>query len=144
MLIKEDIFLDIAVTNKKDLFERMSKIFLIEGYVTTNYLSSLLEREKKYPTALNFGSYNVAIPHTESDFINKERIVFVRTKNPIIFNDMVTNEERKVELVIFLLVKNKVKQTDYLMKLMNLLSDEDKYNILLKSNNINQIQNIFI
>lgn len=135
-----DIFLEIDVKDYYELFEKMNEIFLKKNFVKKNFLNSLIEREKKYPTGLNFEKYAVAIPHTNYDFVNSERIIFVRLKNEIDFIEMGTEDNLlKIKVVLILLIKDGKKQADILLKLMNLLASEQVYNILSKSNNKKQI-----
>ena len=77
---KEDIYFNVEAENREDLIRKMSKIFKEQGYIKDGYEESLIEREKNYPTGLNFEKYFVAIPHTTYSLINSQRIVFVRLK----------------------------------------------------------------
>lgn len=142
MFKKENIYLDLEVKNTQELFEKMNSIFLEKGYVKQGYLESLLKREKEYPTGLMFENYNVAIPHTDYSLINEQNIVFVRLKNEIIFNEIISGGEILVKLVVMLLVKDGHNQTDMLLNLMSILENENNYNIIMNAKNEEEIKKI--
>lgn len=57
------------------------------GEVESEYLQSVLEREKISPT--NFK--NIAIPHGNAKYVNESRLIIGRFKNPIKWNDTLVN-----------------------------------------------------
>ena len=44
------------------------------------YIESVIEREKIFPTGLEFPKYCIAIPHTDSKYIKKDAIAIVKPK----------------------------------------------------------------
>lgn len=142
---KEDIYFNVEAENREDLIRKMSKIFKEQGYIKDGYEESLIEREKNYPTGLNFEKYFVAIPHTTYSLINSQRIAFVRLKNEVEFGEMGTNEKQlKVKVVLFLLIKKGEEQVTVLLNLMKILGDEDCYNTLEKSEDKEEVYNILV
>lgn len=132
---RNNIFLDIDVKNYKELFEKMNEIFIEREYVNSQYLSAILEREEKYPTGLNFKEYSIAIPHTDSKYINIQNIVFIKLKNPIEFKEMGShNNYLKVDLIFMLLIKKSDEQINTLIKLMKILENKNNYLYLKNSN----------
>lgn len=65
IVYKDLIQLDLDVRNTDELFEVMAGRLMELGYVTGDFLESIKEREKEYPTALPIEPYAVAIPHTD-------------------------------------------------------------------------------
>lgn len=143
MLKIEDIYIDLYVKSKEELFYKMNEIFIEKNYVNKDYLNALLERENNYPTGLEFDGYNVAIPHVDSKYINKQKIIFIRLVQPILFKEMVSCKEINVNIIVMLLIKDHNLQIDYLIKLMNILSNKNNYHILENELNKEKIKNIF-
>lgn len=140
MIRKENIFLDVDVNDYKELFVKMNDIFIKREYVSKKYLESILEREEKYPTGLNFKEYNIAIPHTDSKHINKQNIVFIRLKKHINFNEMGSIDNLlKVDLVFMLLIKKSDEQVNTLIKLMKILENKKHYLFFKNSKNEEEI-----
>lgn len=145
MFSKDDIYLDVEAKDHKDLFTKMNKIFLEKGYVKEGYLESILEREKDYPTGLMFEKHNVAIPHTLYQYVNEQKIVFVRLKDEIKFGEMsASTGEIEVKLVFMLLISKGEEQVTILLNLIELLENYENYLFLEKSNDIEEIYNLLV
>ena len=80
IVYKDLIQLDLDVRNTDELFEVMSGRLMELGYVTGDFLESIKEREKEYPTALPIEPYAVAIPHTDPECIKNAFIACIRLK----------------------------------------------------------------
>ena len=127
---KELMFLDFECDNQINFFGKMYKILEKRGDVKDSFLNSIIEREKEFPTGLDLGKYKIAIPHTNSEHVNAEKIIFIRNKEKIIFRDMGLDlNDLETDFIFLLLVKNNGRQIQILEQLMNLLTDEE---ILLK------------
>ena len=96
-----------------------------EGYVTDQFESNCINREKEYPTGILFADTGFAIPHTDSVHVIKSQICFASLKQPIIFSDMTDMENQiSVELVFMLAMSQPHEQVGTLQNLMNLFQDE--------------------
>lgn len=140
MFDKNEIYLNVEAKNYEELFLKMSNIFIEKKYVTSNYLQSLLKREKEYPTGFSFDGYNIALPHTDAEYILEKKIVLVRLKNEIDYKEVVTNNDIKVKIFIMLLIKNPSDQVDVLEKLIKIISDKTFYNNVMSAENVNEIK----
>ena len=103
IVYKDLIQLDLDVRNTDELFEVMSGRLMELGYVTGDFLESIKEREKEYPTALPIEPYAVAIPHTDPECIKKAFIACIRLKEPIPWREMAANEVVHMVRFVFLL-----------------------------------------
>jgi len=137
MFSKDLIYLDVHFSNNQELFKKMGDEFLKKGYVLPDYTHALMEREEKYPTGIQIGNINIAIPHVDSNHIKKPGIAFIRPSEPIQFKEMCTDKELKVDLIFMLLVKDKSKQVPVLSALMGKFSDEDYLMSLKNEKDIN-------
>ncbi|WP_232698126.1 PTS sugar transporter subunit IIA [Brevibacillus daliensis] len=97
-----------------------------EGFVTSDYAQAVIEREKTYPTGLAGAGYNIAIPHTNPEFVIKPGVAVVIPKDPIIFAMMGTPAEKLACQMIFpLAMKSPDKQLQLLMKLMSFFQNSE-------------------
>ena len=98
------------------------KLFRL-GLVKELYGENVILREQKYPTGLPVKGHKVAIPHTDSAYVNETRICVAVLKQPVDFQVMgsATGESVPVELVIMLAIKEKENQIDVLKELMKLV-----------------------
>ncbi|WP_158568175.1 MULTISPECIES: PTS sugar transporter subunit IIA [Coprobacillaceae] len=93
----ECIHLDLSVTSKEELLERLSKeaVQVGAGDSSESILEDLWNREKELPTAVGKG---IAIPHCRSKSIKSSKLLFYRLKQDI---DWDVNE--KINLVFAIL-----------------------------------------
>ena len=137
---EENIFLNFDVNDRKDFLSKISKILFEKKYVKEGFNDSIIEREEKYPTGLDFGEYKIAIPHTDPEYVNEEGIVTVKLKNPIIFRDMGLDEnDLEVSVIFVLLVQKGEEQVNLLTKL---LEQKEVYNTIKNASDKEEILRI--
>jgi PTS system enzyme IIBC component len=140
---EENIFLNFNANDRKDFLSKISKILLEKKYVKEGFNDSIIKREEKYPTGLDFGEYKIAIPHTDPEYVNEEGIVTVKLKNPIIFRDMGLDEnDLEVSVIFVLLVQKGEEQVNLLTKLMSLLEQKEVYNAIRNASDKEEILRI--
>lgn len=132
-MTKQELFATDAVfvsneTEQDQLLKNIYDHLLERGYVNGNFLSHIVEREHNYPTGLDTSTLgdelpNIAIPHTEGEFVNKRLIVPVALKKPVIFHNMIKPDEKlKVRFLFMLLETNPDGQAKLLSQVMNFLA----------------------
>ncbi|WP_303122450.1 PTS sugar transporter subunit IIA [Actinomyces sp.] len=119
-LFKHDLIrLNWEVDDRQEFFERIAAELLWAGYIRESFCEALVERERKYPTALPISPEAVAIPHSDVEHIIKPFIAPVRLTTPIAWREMgnddvvhpvrfvfvlgFTQEDRHVEVLQILL-----------------------------------------
>ncbi|GGV12880.1 PTS sugar transporter subunit IIA [Lactobacillus acetotolerans] len=89
----------------KETYDHLRK----HGYVKGNFLQHIIKREDNYPTGLDTTTLgpnlpNIAVPHTEGEFVNARLIVPVALTKPVIFKNMIKpDKELRVKFVFMLL-----------------------------------------
>lgn len=78
LFAKDAVYVSDAV-DRDAVFSDVYQHLLKAGYVKGNFLSHVLEREDQYPTGIDTSPIskdlpNVAIPHTEGEFVNARLI----------------------------------------------------------------------
>lgn len=125
MLSKDIVFLDQEYKTSEELLKSIADKLLEKGYVKESFKDAILQREQEYPTAIGTEKYNLAIPHTDSEHVNKPGIAFVKLNNKCQFKEMCTNNDIGVDMAFILLVTQKEEQVNLLSKLMGLFSDTE-------------------
>lgn len=125
MLSKDLVFLDVEHETSDEFLNSISDELLEKGYVKESFKDAILKREEEYPTAIGTEKYNLAIPHTDSEHVNKPGIAFVRLKKECKFKEMCTNNDINVNMAFVLLVTKKEEQVSLLSKLMGLFAETD-------------------
>lgn len=114
--------------NQKDVFEDVYNILLNDNLVKVQFLKELLEREKNYPTGIDLSPINsqlvnIAIPHTESEFVNTTLIIPIKLEHPIEFKNMMsTDKTLQVSFIFMILNDLKEEQAGILASIMEFLS----------------------
>ena len=115
MLFNED------VQSSTEIITILSDKLKDRKIVNDEFLKHALKREKEFPTGLATNGIGVAIPHTDSKYVNESQIAFASLKNPIKFKSMVDlNQDVSVSLVFMIAMASPHEQAGLLRKLMGL------------------------
>ena len=129
MLNIDLIDVNLRAETKEELFELVGKDLEVKGFVNKNYIEGIKKREKEFPTGLITKNLNIALPHSETDYVEKPFIYIVKLQNsPLTFNQMGDNQEMEVSDFFFLGIKDPSKQVQLLSYLMDLFSDDNFIN----------------
>ncbi|GAA3012954.1 PTS sugar transporter subunit IIA [Tetragenococcus solitarius] len=125
----------IYISNEKSqegVFAEIYEDLLRQDCVTEAFLTNLYEREKFYPTGIDLAPVNpklpnIAIPHTESQFVKTSAIVPIKLNYPVIFYNMINPTEKlKVSFLFMILNQNGAEQTGLLAAIMDFINSCDK------------------
>lgn len=125
-LEKKHVFRNLDYKTSDEYFDFIAKKLYEEGYVNESYAKGLKEREKEFPTGLPL-AIGVAIPHTDSSYVKKDTFVVSTFKNPVKFNEMVGEEDDKVDvrLAIGIVMSDGQKHLEVLQHLIERIQDEE-------------------
>ena len=119
MLFNEDAKSSTEVITK--LASQLEK----RGLVKKDFLNHTLIREDRFPTGLATEGLGIAIPHTDSKYVNQSQIAFASLNKPVLFKNMVNiNEEIPVSLVFMIAMASPHEQVNLLQNLMDLFQSE--------------------
>ncbi|OJG64931.1 hypothetical protein RV09_GL001349 [Enterococcus moraviensis] len=118
------IDLQVTVQDEEELFELIAKRLYQAGYVNEGYLDGIKSREIGFPTGLITEYLNIALPHSDTEYIERPFIYIARTTNPIKVKQMGDNQEMEVRDLFFLGIKDPSKQVGLLQELMVLFQNE--------------------
>lgn len=120
---KEMMFLDQKFNTADDLFDFINQKALKNNFVKDGFLEGIKEREKKYPTALPGKKIDIAVPHTDPDYIINPFIAVVRCKEGIPFVQMGSDNLIINPKIFFVLGFKKEGCEKYQVKALSLLID---------------------
>ncbi|MCF1618646.1 PTS sugar transporter subunit IIA [Tetragenococcus koreensis] len=131
LFTKDRIYISNQV-KQEDVFVEVYQDLLRQDCVTEEFLTNLLEREENYPTGIALTPVdlklpNIAIPHTESQFVKTSGIVPIKLNNQVIFHNMIKPEEKlDVSFLFMILNQNGEEQTGLLAAIMDFINSCDK------------------
>lgn len=146
MFHKEAVFLNIDATSTDEVldyvYEKMSKL----GYVTEEFRQAVKEREDRYPTGLPGPICDIAVPHTDPEYVVKPFIAVVTTKQGVPFVQMATRDFYLKSKIIFVLgFKTGVYQVKILQTLIKRFIQEEKMpKEFLLANNVDSCYNMLL
>ncbi|KLI75093.1 PTS sugar transporter subunit IIA [Lacticaseibacillus zeae] len=114
--------------NQDTIFKQVSDRLLAAGAVKSDFYQHLSEREKSYPTGIDMSVVNpaypnVAIPHTEGEFVNVRKVVPIRLEKPIEFANMIAPDQKLQVSFLFMILNNDPEgQANVLAQIMDFLT----------------------
>lgn len=149
-LFQKDLIFDVNAATQEELFTKVGELLLEKGMVKPGYTKAVKEREKEFPTGLDLSVVgadvpNVAIPHTETEFCNAQKVVVVHTEADLTFRNMIAPDcELQVGYFFFILNDNKHGQTNILSSLMERFTKPNYMKALSKLTHADEIYQYII
>lgn len=103
---KDFILVDYPAGKKSDVINALGNRMYEKGMVKEDFVSAVLKREENYPTALNLGEVNIAIPHTEPEYVNSPCLGVAILKDPVLFHQMDDADAEIPVKIVFLIALN--------------------------------------
>lgn len=139
-LDRELIFLNQPLIQREALFGQITDTLIAKNIVAESYRSALLLREQNHPTAMHLETMGVAIPHVDIEHIREERLVVVTSREGIVFNQAEDPDlTMKVNVIFFLLLKEKDAHLDFLMKLISLFQKTEEMEKILHASSQDEV-----
>lgn len=121
------IFINKTYASQQELFEDIYKVVLEKNFVREDFLKRVQAREEEFPTGIQLENMGVAIPHTDSECIQREFVAISTLEQPILFQRMDDKNKSTAVTIVFLLGLNQPHtQLNMLQTLMGLIQDENK------------------
>ncbi|MCI9075319.1 MAG: PTS sugar transporter subunit IIA [Dorea sp.] len=121
---------------KEEVIQRLSGIMLKKGYVKESYVNAVLTREERFPTGLKTGKYNIAIPHTDPEHVNRQSVAIMTLKDEAVFHRMDDfDDEVGVKVVILLALNDGHRHLEMLAKLIRMCGKDEFVEQLIQAGN---------
>ncbi|MGR3742397.1 PTS sugar transporter subunit IIA [Companilactobacillus sp. DQM5] len=114
-----------------EVFADISKKLYESGLVKKDFLYNIIKREEEFPTGMDLSVIdnslsNIAIPHTESGFVNSRRIIPVKLTSSVEFNNMINPSQTiKVNFLFMILNNDPEGQANILSEIMEFISSSE-------------------
>ncbi|SBV97148.1 putative Phosphoenolpyruvate-dependent sugar phosphotransferase system, EIIA 2 [uncultured Eubacteriales bacterium] len=120
----EFVFISDKADNWEDAIVKTSRALFDAGFVTEEFGSQCIKREREYPTGLGT-QIPIAIPHTDSAFVHTSAICVLALESQVPFINMEDSEsEVPVEYVLNLAIKDGKNQVTILNKVLQVFNRE--------------------
>ncbi|MDU3688165.1 MAG: PTS sugar transporter subunit IIA [Anaerococcus hydrogenalis] len=117
--------------NSKEVLSNLADCLIEEKMVKKSFKEAILQREKSYPTGLQFDGYGIALPHTDSEYVIKSQIAIMTLEKPVKFIEMAsTDKEIDVKTIFMLALKDSNQHIKILQKVMELLQDKEAMSMI--------------
>lgn len=104
----------------------LADTLLAQGYVKDTYAHALAEREKLFPTALEVGEVNVAIPHCDTEHVNEPAVCVGLLKKPVAWRRMDDPDATcDVSLVFMLALNEPHAHLATIQKIVGIIQDQE-------------------
>lgn len=130
-LFSSDVVFISKEATQEAVFEDIAKQLLQKGLVKETFLENLIKREESFPTGMDLSVVdkslpNIAIPHTEGEFVNTRCVVPVKLMTPVSFNNMINPSESFQVSFLFMILNNDPEaQANILSDIMGFISTAD-------------------
>lgn len=133
------IYLNQDFSDRKDMFTKIGTELISKGLVKSVYIEKILEREENFPTGIDLGYMQVAMPHVEAQYVNENAMFIVTSKSGIEFDNAEDDGTVNSKIIFGLIVKDSEKHIDFLMKLTELFQKEEVLEEIYNSNDQNKV-----
>ena len=129
-------------SSKEELFKEIYNKLLEKNYVNENFYEMIVERENNYPTGMDMSVVdnnlsNIAIPHTEPSTVNVTKVIPIKLKKEIEFNNMIDPSVKlNVKFIFMILNEDGGEQTNILASIMDFVTKTEDIEKMFDSNNI--------
>ncbi|MGK7379247.1 PTS sugar transporter subunit IIA [Planococcus sp. 1R117A] len=142
-LDEELVIIEMEANSKEEVLTILGNQLLKKGFVKENFVESILEREKTFPTGLPTVPFGVAIPHTDGNMVNESKIAFATLKKTVKFVAMGQGDQLvDVKLVFLLALKHPSGQLEMLQKLVGLFQNPDTVSRLAAVKNVDELNEL--
>lgn len=134
------IFVQGNFSSPVEIFEQVYEQALELGWVRSDFLERIKQREEIFPTGIQLEKYGAAIPHTDAECILTEFVAVITNKKPVQFTSMEDRDKKVTTDIVFILGLNQPQaQLEMLQSLMGLLQNDNILEEVLASKDSEQL-----
>ena len=133
------IYLNRDFSGREEMFNEIGAVLIEKEMVKPVYIEEILKREENYPTGLDLGYMQVAMPHVEAKYVNDNAVFIVTTKKGVEFENAEDDGMVNSKIIFGLIVKDSDKHLDFLMKLTELFQKEEALKKIYDSNDVEEV-----
>ncbi|WP_203247288.1 PTS sugar transporter subunit IIA [Sporosarcina beigongshangi] len=125
IIFDEDlVILDLRAIDREDVLMKVGGRLTDRGFVNGDFINAIIKRERDFPTGIKIQSIGIAIPHADTEYVNQASIIVGVLSEPVVFQQMVSDEDIAVNIVFMLAIKKPEQQLTMLQKLVDIIQDD--------------------
>lgn len=126
--------------SRNEVLKKLADVLENKGIVKDTYYTAIIERESNFPTGLDVQGINVAIPHCDVVNVNEGGLCVGILKKGTTFAKMDDPDaEIEVKMVVMLALTEPHGHIEMLQRIIALIQDQDLLNMIVSSNNVDEI-----
>ena len=143
-IMESCIDLNLTADAKEDVIRVLAGKLVEQGFVDSEYVTKVVQRERDYPTGLIFPGIRIALPHGSSEYVKTSAIAVGRCVNQPEFANMEDfSQKLKVDMVVLLAVKDPDRHLTILNNLIELFTSDENCKVLLDSDSSARVCQLF-
>lgn len=128
-------FLD-DVSDWEQAEDQLADVLFKNGHVRAGFAEAIVEREKSFPTALEVGEHNVAIPHCDAEYTITPALCFGVLRSPVTWRRMDDADETcQVNFVVMLALSDPHDHLEILQRVVSLVQNQALLEEVLSASN---------
>nr|WP_242550293.1 PTS sugar transporter subunit IIA [Enterococcus sp. MJM16] len=143
MFDQQLISLEVEGESEERVFEQVADHLKELGFVNDGYLNGITAREERFPTGLITQHLNIALPHSDPEYIEKPFVYIARLKNEVKVKQMGDSQEMGVKNLFFLGIKDPKGQVGLLQAFMELFMKEEFVQAFMQEQDEKNIYQLF-
>lgn len=123
---RELILMGVNAKDAEDAIRQVGKRFYDQGFVKDTYVDACIAREKVYATGLQLEEIAVAMPHTDSQHVNRPGVCIAQLAHPVTFEHMGDPDTKvEAEMLFMMAIKNPDEQVELLQKVLSVFQQPE-------------------
>lgn len=138
-------YIDVKPSDWQEAIKISCEKLINKNLVTPNYVQEIVQNIIKHGPYIIIAD-QIAMPHAAADSpgVLGTGISFTKFKDPVVFYDEETKEERPAKLFFTLAAKDADAHLENITQLMDLLMDEDKVEGLMNSESLDDFNQLIV
>ena len=128
-----------------DVETALAEILYNVGYVRDTYVQAILDREAVYPTALEVGALNIAIPHCDVEHVKEGALCVGVLKHPVPWRRMDAPDcDAPVSFVVMLALNEAHAHLEMLQKVIGIAQDSELMERVVAASNKDEVYELLV
>ena len=142
-IYRELIMTDVDAKDSEDAIRQVGQLFLKYGFVKDTYIDAVAEREKVFPTGLQFETIAIALPHTDIIHVNKPGVTVAKLAHPVEFDHMgEPGHKVQAEMLFMMAIVDPEDQIGTIMKVLNVFQNKEAMEAFKKAETEDEIYEV--
>ena len=138
-----NILVKARAESAEEIIRRLGELLYQNGYVKDSFTQAVLDREVIYPTGLQTQLLGFAIPHTDTEHVNRPAVAVATLEGTVNFRAMDNPEVLvPVSIVMMLAISDPKSVVNVLRKVISILENEPALRGLAAASSAREVREI--